>query len=53
MTRDAKKPSSRPALPAKLRRTLEERRAAPARQVDRMSPRTVAHRQGPSRQRRG
>ena len=47
------KPQSRPALPEKLQRSIDERRTTGAQRSSRPSSGTVPHRQGPSRQRRG
>ena len=47
------KPQSRPALPAKLQRSLEQRRAASDQRVAKPSPRSVQQHQGPRHQSRG
>jgi len=47
------KPQPRPALPDKLQRSLDERRTTSAKRSTRPTSRTVPHRQGPSRQKRG
>jgi len=47
------KGSSRPALPEKLQRSLEHRRAASDQRVAKPSPRTVPQHQGPRHQSRG
>jgi hypothetical protein len=47
------KPRSRPALPEKLQRSLEQRRAASDQRVAKPSPRTVPSHQGPRHQSRG
>ena len=48
----AKQPS-RPVLPAKLQRSLEQRRAASDQRVAKPGPRTVPQHQGPRHQSRG
>jgi hypothetical protein len=47
------KPQSRPALPDKLKRSLDQRRAASDQRVSKPSPRTVPQHQGPRHQSRG
>jgi hypothetical protein len=49
----APKPQSRPALPERLQRSLEQRRAATDQRVAKPSPRTVPQHQGPRHQSRG
>jgi len=49
----AAKPQSRPVLPEKLQRSLEQRRAASDQRVAKPSPRTVQQHQGPRHQSRG
>jgi hypothetical protein len=51
--RSASKPQSRPALPERLQRSLEQRRAASDQRVAKPSPRTVPQHQGPRHQSRG
>jgi hypothetical protein len=46
-------PRSRPALPEKLQRSLDHRRAASDQRVAKPSPRTVPQHQGPRHQSRG
>ena len=57
MSKREKKPvakqQSRPALPAKLQRSLEQRRAASDQRVAKPGPRTVPQHQGPRHQSRG
>jgi hypothetical protein len=47
------KQQSRPVLPAKLQRSLEQRRAASDQRVAKPGPRTVPQHQGPRHQSRG
>jgi hypothetical protein len=47
------KPAKRPALPEKLQRSLDQRRAATDHGVSKPSPRTVPQHQGPRHQSRG
>jgi hypothetical protein len=49
----AAKPHSRPALPERLQRSLNQRRAASDQRVAKPSPRTVPQHQGPRHQSRG
>jgi len=49
----AKQQSRRPELPAKLQRSLEQRRAASDQRVAKPGPRTVPQHQGPRHQSRG
>jgi hypothetical protein len=49
----AAKPRTRPELPEKLQRSLEQRRAASDQRVSKPSPRTVPQHQGPRHQSRG
>jgi hypothetical protein len=49
----APKQQSRPVLPEKLRRSLDQRRAESDQRVAKPSPRTVPQHQGPRHQSRG
>jgi hypothetical protein len=49
----AAKPRSRPALPERLQRSLDQRRAAADQRVAKPSPRTAPQHQGPRHQSRG
>jgi hypothetical protein len=49
----AANPHSRPALPERLQRSLDQRRAASDQRVAKPSPRTVPQHQGPRHQSRG
>ncbi len=53
MAKRDKKPQPRPALPDKLRESLEHKRTEGALRVERPSGRSVPHRQGASRGPRG
>ena len=51
--RSAAKSQSRPVLPERLQKSLEQRRAASDTRVGKPSPRTVPQHQGPRHQSRG
>lgn len=53
MAKRTKKPQPRPALPEKLRRSLEQKRAEGDLRVEKPTARSVPHRQGASRDPRG
>ena len=53
MAKRTKKPQPRPALPEKLRRSLEQKRTEGDLRADKPTARSMAHRQGASRGPRG